>query len=86
MNCYNDTRKCINCKIKKPAAAFIGTREFCRLCWHDLTPEEKEDHKLVAKSIYVYNKNQEQAAKQKAERHLLKNRKGITLIESFDND
>ena len=35
-------RTCIGCNKEKDNKAFIGSREFCRACWLDLTKEEKE--------------------------------------------
>ena len=41
-------RKCIKCEYEKEQLAFVRDRVVCRLCWHDLPPEQKAIHRNPA--------------------------------------
>ena len=44
-------RLCEKCKSKKDDGAFVGARSVCRICWNDLSKEEKEGFILCRKQM-----------------------------------
>ena len=65
-----ELRECDTCKQEKYVRAFVGSRDICRLCWLDMTKDEKDTYILVCRKrmSYYYNKiswEKEKLARQK---------------------
>jgi hypothetical protein len=45
---YYEARICEGCKKHKDGRAFVGYRLYCRLCWLDLSPEQKEEELICS--------------------------------------